>query len=95
MVIAYRVSDANYRRMKAKQLQPWVGLPNVLAREFLVPECLQQDCTAENLAREAQRWLDDPAAVERLQLRFADLHDSLRADTAQIALDALAPFIDR
>lgn len=95
MVIAYRVSPANHRRMKKLQLQPWVGLPNVLAREFLVPECLQDECTAENLAHAAQRWLDDPVAVERLQARFAELHDSLRADSAHLALEALAPFIER
>lgn len=94
MVIAYKVSEANYRRMKSLQLQPWVGLPNVLAREFLVPECLQHDCTAENLAAAAQVWLDDPAGVARLQDRFAELHLSLRADSAQLATDALAPFID-
>ncbi|MBN8503796.1 MAG: lipid-A-disaccharide synthase [Burkholderiales bacterium] len=95
MVIAYRVGESNYRRMKKLQLQPWVGLPNVLAREFLVPECLQDECTAENLARAAQVWLDDPLAVERLQARFAELHDSLRADSAHLALEALAPFIER
>jgi len=94
MVIAYRVSEANHRRMRKLQLQPWVGLPNVLAREFLVPECLQADCTAENLAAQAQRWLDDPAAVAALQHRFTDLHHQLHADSSQLALDALAPFLE-
>jgi lipid-A-disaccharide synthase len=80
--------------MRKLQLQPWVGLPNVLAREFLVPECLQADCTAENLAAQAQRWLDDPAAVVALQHRFIDLHHQLHADSSQLALDALAPFLE-
>lgn len=93
MVIAYRMRDTNYQRMKRLQLQPWVGLPNVLAREFLVPECVQHDCTPANLANAARRWLDEPAAVERLQERFADLHHRLRADTARLCIHALAPFI--
>lgn len=95
MVIAYRVAEANHRRMKALQLQPWVGLPNVLARDFLVPECLQDDCTPENLAQAARRWLDDPGAVERVQARFTEIHHALRADSANLCTDALAPFIER
>ena len=94
MVIAYKVGDANYRRMKPLQLQPWVGLPNVLAREFLVPECLQQDCEPVAIAAAARPWLTDSAAVERLQARFTDIHLSLRADTAQLCRETLAPFVD-
>ncbi|MGS0758739.1 lipid-A-disaccharide synthase, partial [Roseateles sp. GG27B] len=33
MVIAYRMNALNWWRMKGKNYQPWVGLPNVLARE--------------------------------------------------------------
>lgn len=94
MVIAYRVSEANHRRMRRLQRQPWVGLPNVLAREFLVPECLQHDCSAENLAAQAQRWIDSPSAVAALQARFTDLHHQLHADSSQLVLDALAPFLE-
>lgn len=95
MVIAYRVSDANYRRMKKLQLQPWVGLPNVLLRDFAVPECLQADCEPAVIAAAAQRWLDEPPRVAQLQARFADLHHQLRADTAQLATDAIAPLLAR
>ncbi len=95
MVIAYKVSPANYRRMKKLQLQPWVGLPNVLLRDFAVPECLQDDCEPSRIAAEAQRWLDRPAAVASLQTRFAELHDQLRADTAQLTTDAIAPLLVR
>ncbi|MFN4117077.1 MAG: lipid-A-disaccharide synthase [Inhella sp.] len=95
MVIAYKVSDSNYRRMKKLQLQPWVGLPNVLLRDFAVPECLQDDCEPAAIAAAAQRWLDDAAGVTRLQQCFTELHYSLRADTAQLALDAIAPLLAR
>lgn len=95
MVIAYRVSAANHRRMKKLQLQPWVGLPNVLAREFLVPECLQDACTPEALAREAQAWFDAPARVEAVIRRFHEIHDTLRTDTAQRIHDVIAQFSRR
>lgn len=89
-VIAYRVSAMNAWRMRGKQLQPWVGLPNVLAREFIVPELLQERCQPQALADAAQAWLDDPQACARLRERCQALHQSLRADTAQLCLDAIA-----
>lgn len=95
MVIAYRVSPANYRRMQKLQLQPWVGLPNVLEREFVVPECLQDHCTAEALADEALRWLADAPRRTALTQRFTELHHRLRADTAQRTHDAIAQVVGR
>lgn len=89
-VIAYRVSAMNAWRMRGKQLQPWVGLPNVLANEFLVPELLQERCQPRALADAAQAWLDDPQACARLRERCQALHQSLRADTAHLCLDAIA-----
>lgn len=94
-VVAYRVSPANYRRMKGKQLQPWVGLPNILARDFLVPERLQDDCQPQALADAAQAWLDDPAACARMRERCRAIYDSLQADTATLCCDAIAQTLGR
>ena len=90
MVIAYRVSRLNAWRMRGRNLLPWVGLPNVLANEFLVPELIQEHCTAENLAREGLAWLDDPERCVRVQARFEQQHQMLRCNTAQAAADAIA-----
>ena len=90
MVIAYRVNALNWWRMKGRNYQPWVGLPNVLAREFLVPELIQDQCTPESLAREGLAWLDDPARCAQVQARFAEQHALLRCDTAARASAAIA-----
>ena len=95
MVIAYKLHWLNAWRMRGKALQPWVGLPNVLAREFLVPELIQQDCTPENLAREGLAWLADPARYARVQQRFVEQHELLRCNTAQRAGDAIANLLQR
>src|SRR4030095_12977574 len=50
MVIAYRMNALSYQIMKRMRLQPWVGLPNILCREFVVPELLQHDATPQALA---------------------------------------------
>jgi lipid-A-disaccharide synthase len=93
MVIAYRVSALNAWRMRGRNLQPWVGLPNVLANEFLVPELIQEHCTAENIAREGLAWLDDPARYAHVQAQFERQHQTLRCNTAQTAADAIANLI--
>ncbi|MEJ6005457.1 lipid-A-disaccharide synthase [Paucibacter sp. AS339] len=95
MVIAYRMHALNWWRMKGRNYQPWVGLPNVLAREFLVPELIQDACTPEALAREGLAWLDDGARYARVQQVFEQQHHLLRCDTAQKATDAIAQVIGR
>jgi len=95
MVIAYKMNALNWWRMKGKNYQPWVGLPNVLAREFLVPELIQEQCTPEALAREGLAWLDDGPRYARVQARFEQQHQMLRCNTAQAASHAIAQVIGR
>jgi lipid-A-disaccharide synthase len=90
MVIAYRMHALNWWRMKGRGLQPWVGLPNILARDFLVPELIQDACTAANLAREAEALLADAPRRERLHAAFTAQHLLLRQDTSAKASDAIA-----
>jgi len=93
MVIGYRMHALSWQIMKRMKYQPWVGLPNILCRDFVVPELLQDDCQPAALARAVLAWLDDPAGAERLARRFDELHDLLRRDTARCATDAIAQII--
>ncbi|MCH2240661.1 MAG: lipid-A-disaccharide synthase [Aquabacterium sp.] len=95
MVIAYRMNALSWQIMRRMRYQPWIGLPNILARDFLVPELLQNDATPERLAHETLAWLDDPARMARVQARFLDIHYTLRQDTAQRAGDAIAQVLGR
>jgi lipid-A-disaccharide synthase len=90
MVIGYNMHPLSWQLMKRMKYQPWVGLPNILSREFVVPEFIQGECRAPPLAAAVLRWLDDPAAVERVGHRFLELHHLLRRDTARCATDAIA-----
>jgi lipid-A-disaccharide synthase len=83
----------SWQLMKRMRYQPWVGLPNILCRDFVVPELIQDDCEPDRLASAVCAWLDDPAACERLATRFVDLHHLLRRDTARCATDAVAQVI--
>jgi lipid-A-disaccharide synthase len=95
MVITYRMHWLNWLYMKRRAYQPWFGLPNILSREFIVPELLQDAATPEALAREALAWLDDAPRRDALQRRLTDLHWSLRQDTARKAGDAIATLLQQ
>jgi lipid-A-disaccharide synthase len=93
MVIAYRVTaltNAIARRM----LQiPYLGLPNILAGKFIVPEFLQEDCTPDNLAQAVLNALDDRSFHPTLIRSFEAMHRSLRQNTAARAAQALLPLL--
>jgi lipid-A-disaccharide synthase len=93
MVITYVLNRFNAWRMKRLRLQPWVGLPNVLCREFVVPELLQDAATPDALARATIEWLDDAARREKLRVRFNELHHLLRRDTVRESADAIAQVV--
>ena len=93
MVIGYRMHPLSWQLMKRMAYQPWVGLPNILAREFLVPERLQSACSPQQLSADVLAGLDDAAAAERLRARFTDMHHELRRDTARAATDAIAQIL--
>jgi lipid-A-disaccharide synthase len=90
MVIGYRMHPLSWQIMKRMRYQPWVGLPNILCRELVVPELIQEQCTPQALADAALQLLDDRAGAERLRRRFDELHLLLRRDTARCATDAIA-----
>jgi lipid-A-disaccharide synthase len=68
---------------------PWVGLPNILLRETVVPELLQDEANPADLAAAVLRWFEDAPARARLAERFTELHLMLRQDTAQRASEAI------
>jgi lipid-A-disaccharide synthase len=89
MVIAYRMPQLSWQIMKRKRLQPWVGLPNILAQSFVVPELLQDQASPASLAEKTLAWLDNPIAYDHVRTRFAEVHDSLRMNTPVIASEAI------
>jgi lipid-A-disaccharide synthase len=94
-VIAYRLSPTTYRLMTKKAYLPYVGLPNILAGEWLVPELLQEDATPENLARALGNWLRHRDAAAMLRERFAEIHAQLAVNNGERVREALRPFLSR
>ncbi len=95
MVITYRVSaiSAWLMRRKGGGYLPYIGLPNILADEFIVPELLQEDATPKNLAQAVLNWYHEDRLREKLQARYLEIHQSLRQNSGQRICEALAPYI--
>ena len=93
MVITYKMPALTYWIAKRKQYLPYVGLPNILAGKFVVPEILQDDATAENLAQALLNLVNNKQAVAELEQTFSAIHQTLRQDTAHKAAAAILPYL--
>jgi lipid-A-disaccharide synthase len=89
MVISYKMPSLSAWIMRRKGTIPYVGLPNILAGESLVPELLQEQARPETLARAMFELLDDRSLRDRLRVRFTAMHLELKRDTPQLAADAI------
>jgi lipid-A-disaccharide synthase len=95
MVIAYRQSSITWRLMRHMAYLPYVGLPNVLAGEKLVPELLQDDASPAALAGALLTLLRDTAAQRRQVERFQEFHHLLRQNAADKAAEAVLGVLHR
>ncbi|WP_416548423.1 lipid-A-disaccharide synthase [Limnohabitans sp. DCL3] len=93
MVIAYKMQWLSWQIANRQRLLPWIGLPNILCNDGLVPEFLQEQVQPKALADAVLRWLDDPVSVAKIQRRFADLHLQLRRDMPTLATHAIQKVI--
>jgi lipid-A-disaccharide synthase len=90
MVIGYALNWLSFEIMKRKKLQPWVGMPNILCQDFVVPELIQSAATPEALAAATLAWFDAPEKVADLERQFTTLHTRLLRNTPELAADAIA-----
>jgi lipid-A-disaccharide synthase len=93
MVISYKVPWLTGQIMKRQGYMPYVGLPNILCGEFVVPELLQDDATPEKLAAAVLDWLECPNKVAELKARFTKMHETLRRPTGLLVAQAVAQTI--
>jgi len=106
MVVGYRVAPLSYRIARAmKMLKTDVySLPNILARasglgdDLLIPELMQDNCTAEKLANATLTLFRDSERRSHIVAVFEQLHQALRGGLAGHAGDraaaAIAELID-
>ena len=94
MVITYKVAPFNYWLGKRLVYLPYVGLPNVLAGRFVVPEILQDEATPEALADALFKLYGDKENAAEVAAAFTDIHLQLRRNTAEKAAEAVISCLD-
>ncbi len=93
MVITYRMPRLSWWIMKGMGYQPWVGLPNILAGEFVVPELLQDAATPEALSAAVIDLLRDADKRKAIEQRFSEMAAGLQHNAAERAAEAIMPYI--
>lgn len=89
MVIAYKLAPFSYFLMKRMGYLPYVGLPNILAGRFVVPEFIQHAATPENLAQAMLAQYADKAQRAEIVAEFERQHLLLQQNTAEKAAAAV------
>ncbi len=95
MVITYKMSNLSWQLLKRMRLQPYVGLPNILAGECIVPELLQHDATPAKLAQTLYNLLADQAGLATLRQTYEHIHQQLQQNSAQKAAAVVMQFLPR
>jgi lipid-A-disaccharide synthase len=93
MVITYRLPWLSWQILKRMNYLPYVGLPNVLAGRFVVPELLQHDATPEKLAEATLKLLGDKALMQDIRTEFTYMHETLRQNTEEKAAEAVLAYL--
>ena len=94
MVVAYKLNKITYEIAKRLIRIPYVSLPNILAGELIVPECLQSQCTPEILCDELMNWIGNEQSVIQLEQKFLEIHQKIKAPSRQLAGNAVLDLIN-
>ncbi len=95
MVVGYRLSNLSYALISRLVKVPHVSLPNLLAKQPLVPELLQDDATPESLGAAVLERLENKQERDRLVEAFTELHHTLRQDADEKAAQAISMLLEK
>ena len=94
MVVAYKLNQVTYEIARRLVNIPYVSLPNILAGQKIVPECLQKDCNPEILSRELMNWFENQQSVMELEQKFLEIHKKLIPPSSDSASEAVLKLIN-
>lgn len=89
MVITYKMAPSSWWIGRRLVKSPYVGLPNILAGRFVVPEILQDAATPENLAEALVKLYEDKENAAAVADVFTEIHLQLRQNNAEKAAAAV------
>lgn len=93
MVITYRMPWLSWQILKRMNYLPYVGLPNILAGRFVVPELLQKEATPTKLAETTLKLISDKELMKEIQAEFTRIHHSLKQNAEDKAAQVVLSYL--
>jgi len=78
MIITYKTSYLTWCLGHILFKKDYIGLPNILSNNMIVPEILQSKAKAEVLANTITDWLNNPSNLDHIKNNLRDLSSKLR-----------------
>ena len=97
MVAAYRVTAITAKIIRLFKMikSKYYTLPNNLANEYLVPELIQEDITADSVFNEVeQQFLQDEDQRKHMLKRYDEIHQQLSQDASKKAAQAIHKLLE-
>lgn len=93
MAITYRMPWLSWQMLKRMNYLPYVGLPNILAGRFVVPELLQDDANPDRLAETIMSIVNDKLILNDIRAEFTQMHELLRQNNEEKAAEAVLTYL--
>jgi len=95
-LLVYRVAPMSYRILKHLVKIPYVGLCNIVSKQNLITELLQDDVTTDNLDRHLTPLLTNPQAKNRAEMIRLQVLEALGpSGGAKNAAEAVITMLDK
>ena len=89
MVICYKLASISYFIASRMLKIPYIGLPNLLANDQIVPEYLQSAVTPEALLAELDKFMTGSNSFSNVLSKYEKIHKELRGGAAKKAAHAI------
>ena len=93
MVITYRMPWLSWQILKRMNYLPYVGLPNILAQRFVVPELLQGQANPDKLTETIMSIVNDKEILKDIRSEFTNIHQLLRQNNDDKAAQAVLAYL--
>ncbi|EPC01740.1 hypothetical protein L861_21165 [Litchfieldella anticariensis FP35 = DSM 16096] len=94
MLVAYKMAPATHWLAKRLVKTDWISLPNLIARESLVPELIQEAANAAAISERLEAIFNDAKGRQVLERRFAWMHETLQRGASARAAEAVEALIE-
>ena len=95
MVICYKLAPSSYLIGSRLIKVPYIGLPNILANEKIVPEYIQKEVTTTALLDELDEFMSGMKSFSELLIKYEEIHEDLRGGASEKAASAIFRLVSK